>query len=124
MLKSFHFIFILFACQSTPQQQIETISASQLKALQKEGITIIDIRTPSEYLDGHIPNVPNIDFRNAQFIEQISMIEKDQPIIIHCASGGRSKTAANQLIKIGFSKVYDYEGGFYDWKERGELIEK
>lgn len=124
MVKSFYFIFILFACQSSPQESIESINADQLKDLQNEGIEVIDIRTPSEYADGHIPQVLNIDFMNAEFSSLVSSREKNLPIIIHCASGGRSKRAAAQLIDLGFSKVYDYSGGFSDWKGRGEEIEK
>lgn len=114
----------LFACQAVTQQQIEKIDADQLKTLQQQGVEVIDVRTPEEYSEGHIPNAPNIDFRNDNFIKEISLKEKDSPIVIHCASGGRSKAAASQLIAIGFTKVYDYSGGFSDWKGRGEAIEK
>jgi rhodanese-related sulfurtransferase len=124
MVKSICFIFILFACQSVTQDQIESINAERLKELQKEGVEVIDIRTPGEYLDGHIVGVPNIDFMSSDFEELISLRDKDKPLIIHCASGGRSKRAAEQLSELGFTKLYDYSGGFSDWKRRGEEIEK
>ncbi len=124
MKKSIYFICVLFACQAATQENIESISADQLKESQKNGIEVVDIRTPEEYMGGHIPNVPNIDFMNSEFSSMISSKDMGRPIIIHCASGGRSKRAADQLIKLGFTKVYDYSEGFSDWKKRGEEIEE
>lgn len=124
MGKLIYLIFVLFACQSTQQENIESITADQLKELQKQGIEVVDIRTPNEYTAGHIPKVPNIDFMGSEFSALIGSKNKNQPIVIHCASGGRSKSAADQLIELGFIKVYDYSGGFSDWKKRGEEVEK
>ena len=112
------------SCQSITQEKVELINANQLKELQSEGIIVVDIRTPGEYLDGHIPNVPNVDFRGVDFLEKMTKYDKTQPIIIHCASGGRSQNAASKLLENGFVKVYDYSGGFSDWKSKGEQIEQ
>ncbi|MFK7952490.1 MAG: rhodanese-like domain-containing protein [Ekhidna sp.] len=124
MKKSIYFIFILFACQAITQESIEKISAEQLKTLQSQGVEIVDIRTSEEYEDGHIPNVPNIVYGSAEFTSLFEKKNKNASIIIHCASGGRSSRAAKQLIEMGFTKVHDYSGGFSDWKNRGEKIEK
>lgn len=107
-----------------PQDQVEIINAQRLKELQSQGIEIIDIRTNGEYQDGHIPGVPNIDFMSSDFDGLISKKDKEKPLIIHCASGGRSKRASEKLLALGFSKIYDYSDGFSDWKKRGEMIEK
>ena len=48
----------------------------------------------------------------------------DDPIVIHCASGGRSQKASDMLKEAGFKKVYDYSGGFTDWKAKGLEIEQ
>ncbi len=124
MGKLIYFIFVLFACQSVQKENIESITADQLKEFQKQGLEVVDIRTPKEYASGHIPKVPNIDFMDSNFSALIGSKNMNEPIVIHCASGGRSKSAANQLIELGFIKVYDYSGGFSDWKKRGEEVEK
>lgn len=124
MTKSIYFILVLFACQPPVQKGVELITSEQLKELKLDGIEIVDIRTSGEYSAGHIPGVPNIDFMDANFSNLISKKDKSKPLIIHCASGGRSKRASTQLIEMGFTKVYDYTGGFSDWKAKGEEIEK
>ena len=123
MLRLTFILLTSFFSLSCQQQQSELIDADALKNLQSDGVAIIDIRTPKEYKAGHIPGVPNIDFLAPDFLEQISEY-KGKPIIIHCQSGGRSGKATTALIEAGFVKVYDYSGGFGDWKRRGEEIEK
>ena len=105
---------------------VKSIDADKLIELQSEGVVLIDIRTPEEYTSGHIPSVAyNIDFLNDDFLKNMEeAVDKNQPIVIHCESGGRSKRAAFALEKAGYTRVYDYRGGFADWGARGEAIEK
>lgn len=123
MIRSIYFLTlsVLFFCSQV--QGVSVIDAEQLKQLKSEGIVVVDIRTPQEYNQGHIPGVTHIDFRGNDFLANMDQFDKSKPIIIHCASGGRSATASSQLLKAGFTTIYDYSGGFSDWKQRGEEIE-
>jgi len=115
-------VFILFvACQQADSQKIDV---EKLKELRSHGVAVVDIRTLNEYEGGHIPNVKHINFRDNDFLIRMEELGKDNPIIIHCASGGRSGAASRMLREAGFKQVYDYTGGFVDWKKRGEKIEK
>ena len=94
---------VLLACQ---QAKSINISAEKLKVLQKEGITVIDIRTNKEYASGHIAGVTiNIDYLQDDFLEKMEAYDKDEPIIIHCAKGGRSGRAAALLLESGFDVI-------------------
>ena len=76
-------------------EQIESNSSQQL----------IDVRTPGEFDQGHIPNAVNYDWRGNDFDEQIKNLDKTKPVLVYCQSGGRSADAANKLISEGFQVV-------------------
>ena len=72
-------------------------------------------RTPNEFENGHIENAVNIDFKAADFIENISALNKNKTLLIYCRSGNRSGKAAKIMDSLGFTKIYDLEGGFMNW---------
>lgn len=123
MRRVFYCVFILMLTLGCQQQTVEIIDADKLKELKAEGVVVVDIRTPQEYNQGHIPGVKHIDYRGANFIEEMQKLDVNAPVVIHCASGGRSGNATKQLQEVGFTKIYDYSGGFNDWRKRGEKIE-
>ncbi|WP_370087127.1 rhodanese-like domain-containing protein [Ekhidna sp.] len=123
MIRTIYFLFALFACSAVEQEPIEVISANKLIELQKEGTVVVDIRTQEEYDEGHIPGVLHIDFLADGFLDRMKSQDMDAPIVIHCASGGRSGKASKMLSEAGFKKIYDYSGGFSDWKSNGLDIE-
>lgn len=79
-------------------------------------ILILDVRAPSEYKSGHIPNAINIPHNvlNARINELEKY--KDKNILVHCQSGGRSSVAVQILERQGFTKIYHMESGFGLWK--------
>ena len=80
---------------------------------------IIDVRTSQEFNSGHIIDATNIDFYSEDFSEKLQIIRKDVPIYVYCRSGGRSSSAANQMEKLGFTKVYNMIGGIGSWQSEG-----
>lgn len=93
------------------------INANELKILIKENknYIIIDVRTNGEYKSGHIDKAKNIPVNELK--NKIKSIDKfkDKISIIYCASGARSKTAANILYKEGFENIYNLKGGIYSY---------
>lgn len=80
----------------------------------KAGI-ILDVRTPQEVKKGAITNSVNIDFFADDFAAQITKLDKNKPIYVYCASGGRSGEAMEMMSKIGFKTIYNLEGGYSAW---------
>lgn len=48
--------------------------------------------------------------------------EDDDPVVVHCKSGRRSRTAAEKLTELGLTAVRTYKGSFDDWKGQGGRI--
>ena len=76
--------------------------------LVKNGAQIIDVRTPTEFKNGHIKNAKNIPLQSLN--QNLSKISKSKPVITCCASGARSAAAKNVLENSGFSEVYNGGG--------------
>ena len=83
-----------------------------------EGAYLIDVRTPGEYNEGHIPKSVNIPLQNIDSIETMS-IKMDSPLFLHCLSGSRSAQAVSYLKQKGFRNVTDI-GGIERYKGRIE----
>ena len=79
-----------------------------LRALVQNGARIVDVRTESEYKQGHIKGSVNIPL--ASLAQQVHRINKQKPVITCCASGMRSAQARNQLMSMGFNEVYNGGG--------------
>ncbi|WP_366187414.1 rhodanese-like domain-containing protein [Flavobacterium ovatum] len=77
-------------------------------SLVKEGAIILDVRSPSEYKQGHIKGSKNIPLN--ELPNHISKIKKDATIITCCASGMRSASAKNILKSNNFSTIYNGGG--------------
>jgi len=87
----------------------------------KAGV-LVDVRTPKEYNDYHIPGAVMIDYKNNNFKTEFEKLDKKVPVLIYCRSGGRSGRATKVLEGMGF-KVYNLDHGMIDWKKNGMPIE-
>jgi rhodanese-related sulfurtransferase len=81
---------------------------------------IIDVRTPAEYQSGHIPNALNIDISSAEFPEKIDELDRNKDYYVYCRSGGRSNTACQYMVSVGFKNVNNLYGGVLSYE--GELV--
>ena len=73
------------------------------------GAVLLDVRTSSEYAQGHIPGSKNLPLQSIDKVER--MIEnKATPIFVHCLSGARSRQAAAVLQQMGYTNVKDIGG--------------
>lgn len=74
--------------------------------------SVVDVRTPGEYLDGHYPGAVNIPLNElVQRLNEFKELKK--PIVAYCRSGARSGMAVSLLKQNGFSEVYN-GGGLFD----------
>ena len=86
----------------------------------QDGI-ILDVRTSQEFYSGHISEATNLDYYKDDFKEKLNIMRKDVPIYVYCRSGGRSTKAAVYMENLGFSKVYNLNGGIGAWEAKGFL---
>lgn len=111
---------LLLSCGNSNGQSQQTNLAPQAfsqKIAQLPNEVILDVRTPTEYADGHIEGARNIDWNAPNFKEGISTLDKSTPVLVYCLSGGRSSEAAAALRKAGFKQVYELKGGMLAWRQ-------
>jgi thioredoxin 1 len=77
---------------------------------------LLDVRTPDEFLKGHLQEARNINWGGKDFEQQIKVLNKSQPVFVYCLSGGRSSAAADNMRSNGFKHVYELEGGIMKWR--------
>lgn len=85
------------------------------RLMEQEGIQLVDVRTPGEYSGGKIGEAVNIDFMSSDFQEKMSALDKTKPTLIYCASGNRSGRASKVMQSMGFTEIYDLQGGYGRW---------
>lgn len=77
---------------------------------------LLDVRTPAEYLHGHIKNAILADINApADFMSVIETLDRDKHYLIYCRSGARSTSACMYMEKLGFKNVYNLRGGILEW---------
>lgn len=79
------------------------------------GGVVLDVRTPGEFVQGHIANATNISWNDPTFDGKINNIPKTTPVFVYCLSGSRSMSAANFMRNNGYSNVYELMGGIMKW---------
>lgn len=115
------FSITLIGCISKKEQK-QLLSPTEFNQ-KKESHLLIDVRTPMEFEESHLKNAINIDYFDKQFYEKVKNFDKNKPIFIYCRTGRKSGEISEKLIKKGFTKVYDLDGGIISWKEeKNEVI--
>ena len=82
------------------------------------GAILLDVRTPQEYAEGHIPGGKNLPLQSIDKAEEI-IDNKDTHLFVHCLSGGRSRQAAAVLKQMGYTNVTNI-GGIADYHGKVE----
>jgi rhodanese-related sulfurtransferase len=108
---------VLVACSSSSNQAGNLLSSTNFESKIKTttDAQIIDVRTPEEYIDGHIEGALNINVQDQKFAEQISKLDKTKTVYIYCRSGSRSQMAASQMKTLGFKSIIDLKGGYMNY---------
>ena len=112
---------VLFsACGQNTQREQEmvymNITAQQAKEIMdtQEGYIILDTRTQEEYDTGHIPGAIVLPYDEVLKKAETVLTDKSQLILVYCRSGRRSKLAAEDLVKLGYTNIREF-GGIIDW---------
>jgi len=103
----------------------KNVGVEEFEKLTKQpGNVVLDVRTPSEYRNGHLKDAVLIDFMGKDFEEKVKALDKSKTYLVHCQVGGRSAKACAKLDKMGFTNVVNLEGGYKAWEKAGKPIEK
>lgn len=95
------------------------ISIEELEVAISQGVTLIDVREPSEFESGHVPGARLIPLDTLS--ENLELLPKEEQLFIVCQAGGRSMKAANYLEANGFAAV-SVAGGTGEWISSGKAV--
>ena len=113
-------MLVLTACGQDKENKQEAvyvnITAQQAKELMttEENYIILDTRTQEEYDESHIPGAIVIPYDEILEKAEGILTDKNQLILVYCRSGRRSKLAAEDLVKLGYTNIKEF-GGIIDW---------
>ncbi|MCL2401908.1 MAG: rhodanese-like domain-containing protein [Oscillospiraceae bacterium] len=88
--------------------------AEALEMIEQGDVIILDVRSLSEFMEGHIENAVSLPLEQIGNYAESAIPDKDQTILVYCRSGNRSRTASYELIALGYTRVYDF-GGINGW---------
>jgi rhodanese-related sulfurtransferase len=89
----------------------------------RKDLVILDVRTADEFEDGHIKGAKNVSFLDDDFEQKLKEVE-GKPVLVHCASGGRSAKAVKQMLGKQFPELYHMGGGMKAWAGAGKEVVK
>ena len=111
---------VLYGCSTGGENKMENsykqITPAEAKEIMdtQDGYVILDVRTQEEFDEAHIDGAILIpDYEIADKAESV-LKDKDQLILVYCRSGRRSKLAAEELVKLGYTNIKEF-GGIIDW---------
>ena len=83
------------------------------------GVTIIDVRTPEEFAEGHIEGAVNYNVQGPDFATQIGGLDPAGTYAVYCRSGNRSQAAVSAMAQAGIPGIYELESGIVGWQDAG-----
>ena len=109
------------AAQVQKEQSYRQINMGEAIAMMEaeNDYIILDVRTPEEFSEKHIPGAINVANETIGSKEIPELPDKDQLILVYCRSGNRSKQASEKLVALGYTNIIEF-GGINDWP--GEVV--
>jgi len=95
---------------------VETVTPNELHDL--TDVDFVDVRDEREWLSGHIPGTRNVPLDTLR-ADPDAYLSRDKPTVFICARGVRSLTAAKLAERLGFTRIYNLDGGTQAWAKAG-----
>ena len=108
-------VLLLAGC-STSSSSSDLTATEFSNKVTESGVITLDVRTPGEFMAGHIQGAINIDVEGTEFETEIAKLDKTQTYAIYCKSGRRSSIAVKTMQNAGFNKLFNLTNGIQDWQ--------
>ena len=116
-------LLLLAGCAAPAESEASYRQVSMDEAIammaEENDYIILDVRTPEEFAEKHIPDAINIPNETIGTEEIPELPDKEQLILVYCRSGNRSKQASEKLVRLGYTNIVEF-GGINDWP--GETV--
>jgi len=115
---------LAFAAGAAGPASIEPKALNDRIAWADRSLVVLDVRTPGEYTEGHIPGAINIPHDElAKRVEELANA-RDSDVVVYCRAGPRATEAIGVLQKQGFKRVYHLTGDYTRWREEKRPVVK
>ena len=104
---------------------VATLTQEALIERQQEAdaaLVVIDVRTPGEYANGHVPGAINIP--HDRIAERMAEVPQDKDVVVYCQSGRRAAMALEALADKGYTRLAHLDGDIAAWKANGRTLEQ
>jgi phage shock protein E len=108
-----------------PSAKVTPMTQEQLlehQAKHADHLFVLDVRTPAEYAEGHVPGAVNVP--HDQLASRLAEVPRDKDVVLYCRSGRRTALAADVLASHGYTRLSHLEGDMQAWVDRGRRVEK
>ncbi|RYZ21539.1 MAG: thioredoxin [Chitinophagaceae bacterium] len=112
-------LVLLLSLPAAAQQAPLGAAVFAQKLTETPGAVLLDVRTPPEFGKGHLPGALNANWNDANFTKQVEALDKATPLFVYCLGGTRSAAAVEKLRALGYSQVFELEGGIMKWRQDG-----
>jgi rhodanese-related sulfurtransferase len=112
----------LTGCGSSSESVINQGVAEFATTVSDSLVVVLDVRTPAEFMSGHLANAINIDVEGMQFNSDVTKLDKTKTYAVYCRSGRRSAVATAEMSKLGFKTLFNLEGGTGAWSAAGQTL--
>jgi rhodanese-related sulfurtransferase len=103
-----------------PEGYLAVGDIEKFKEAVANGAFLVDVREPSEFEAGHLPNAINIPIRS--LAQNLDKIPADKPVFVYCKSGHRAALSTTALHLLGYTNVKAFPPGFAGWEKAGEPL--
>lgn len=108
------FLVVLLTACGVSSEGYRNVSSEEAKQLiDNNKVVVLDVRTPEEYQEGHIPNSILVPVQELEF--RLNELGKEEQYLVVCRSGNRSTQASEILINNKFTNINNMTGGMNNW---------
>jgi rhodanese-related sulfurtransferase len=119
-------VFVAAACSDSDagpeppfHQLVEPDRASEIIDEGSDDLVLLDIRTPDEFNQAKIDGAVNIDYYAADFRDRLAELDREVTYVVYCRTGNRTETGVQIMQELGFTRIYEIDGGIARWYEAG-----
>jgi rhodanese-related sulfurtransferase len=112
---------ITFMAEAAGPGSIEPKALGERIAWADHALVVLDVRTPAEYAEGHVPGAINIP--HMSIVSRKGELAEDKELVFICEVGSRSALACEFAAAVGFKELYNVEGGTVSWIKSGYSVE-
>jgi rhodanese-related sulfurtransferase len=102
--------------------KVRSVTAEELKSLMKDDVSVLDVRKPGEWNNGHLKDATFLPL--SEFPASLSTLDRSKPYVVHCGGGYRSMTAISIMYNHGFEELINVYGGYGAMEKAGLPLSK